>query len=172
MNWMNDISYVEWLLELVGIRWSKAESSYAREMNKIPYTCHFDLDENRKRAGLNLRDEFLRTYGCDDEDVPTSPCSAFEVLVALARDFSENADISVEKAYEEMRLNLLPIANPDKDYIWDRVEDWLNGKTDKNGHYTPFPVEHYYDDVRKLDLWAQMNLYIHEHYPLRKDWLE
>lgn len=169
---MNDISYFDWLLEIVGILGLEPESTIASWMNKIPYSYQFELDENRKRAGLNLREEFQDAYGVPDEEVPTSPCSTFEVLVALARDFSENADISVERAYKEMLQNLFNVVTPDEYYIWDRIEDWLNGKVTREGYFTPFPLEKYSGDVRDLDLWSQMNLYIHENYPLRKNWLE
>lgn len=169
---MNDISYFEWLLQIVGILGLEPESTIASWMYKIPYTYHFTLDENRKRAGLNLREEFQDAYGVPDEEVPTSPCSTFEVLVALARDFSENADIPVERSYEEIQLNLFNTIVHDKDYIWDRVEDWLNGKVSKEGRFTPFPLQNYGGDVQTMDLWSQMNAYIHEHYPLRKDWLK
>lgn len=165
----SDTTYFEWLCERVDI-WGKEEET-ADYLFKMLYSYHFILDENRSRAGLNLRQEFTDIYHAPDEELKTGPCTVFEMLVALAMSFSENADIPVGTAYHEMIRNLDLSARKTEYEVNRIVTDWLDGSFDKDGKGSPFPVIHYTGDVRILDLWSQMNIYIHERYPLSDTWL-
>lgn len=47
-----------------------------------------------------------------------------------------------------------------------RVDNWLSRQFLHNGYGSPFPITHALDitDMRKLDIWAQMNAYSAEHF--------
>lgn len=172
-----NLTYFQWLCDEVGIYGYFQEESIGSVLFRIQYTYRFVLDENRAIAGTNLRQEFTDIYGAPEDEVKTGPCSVFEMLVALARDFASNADISVKQAYSDMMFNvgLIPVSimdTKDEDDIFRTVDQWLEGRVNERGDGTPFPLNFYDGDARHLDLWSQMNIYIHEHYPLSPGWLE
>lgn len=160
---MNDISYFEWLCELVNAV-SPDEIAIAKRLNDIYYKYHFVLDKNRAIAGETLRVEYCDIFGVARDDVQDGPCTVFECLVALSMRMSENADISVEDAYTIITSNLKLNRGGN---IESKVNDWLNGLGN-----TPFPLKYYSGDERNLDLWSAMNIYISENFPLRNDWLD
>lgn len=167
MNDIKSLNYIEWLCYLV----CEEDTKRADILDKIPYRWHFHMDENRANAGLVLRQRYEEEYGIYPDDIGVGPASVFEVLVALAFDFSLNADISEADAYHEMIRNMC-IDDTAYKNIKPRVEDWMDGKLNVYGNGSPFPIYHYNGDVMHLNLWDQMNTYINERYPMDSSWID
>lgn len=166
---MNDISYFEWLMSLVGIdpRTQARDFMIANELFHIPYRWHFQLDENRAVAGSALREQYSTLYAIMDDDIPEGPCSVLEMLVALAQRMSENSGIKTEDCYHEMIKNL-GLYGASLTDISKIVNQWMDGR----GGFSLFPLHHYKGNGDNLDLWTQMTIYINENYPLDRDWLK
>lgn len=161
---MNYISYFEWLLSQV-----ECDEQLGELLDAMTYSWHFILDENRSAGGLELRKIYGLEYSVDLDDVKTGPCSVLEMFVALAMRFSENADISVSKAFHEMISNLQEV---NSNSLKVTIQEWMNGNFSPDGYGSPFILQYYTGDARDLDVWTLMTIYISEHYSLPEDWLQ
>lgn len=166
---VKSLNYFEWLCYLV----KEENQSRADILDHIRYTWYLEPNKNRAYAGLLLRKHYSELYGVylDDISPDTSNASVFEVLVALAMDFSSSADIPEDVAYHEMISNM-SLNETSLSNIEPRVRDWMNGNLNVYGSGGPFPLYHYAGDVTHLTLWDQMNTYISERYPLDKNWID
>lgn len=160
---MNYISYFDWLINQI-----ECDKQLGNELDAIEFQWRFLLDENRAAGGLELRKVYSLEYSVELEDVRTGPCSVLEMFVALSMRFSENADISVPKAFHEMINNL---TRGTFDPVRNHIIKWMRGDYLSNGIGSPFPLYAHDIDARNLDIWALMTIYINEHYSLPENWL-
>ena len=161
---MNYISYFEWLIDQI-----ECDEQLGRELDAMTYKWRFVLDENRSAGGLELRKIYGLEYSIDSDDIKAGPCSVLEMFVALSMRFSENADISVPKAFSVMMSNLKKVNSGS---ISNTIEQWMNGNFSSNGFGSPFILHGYSGDARNLDVWALMTIYISENYSLPENWLQ
>lgn len=129
-------------------------------------------DENRADDGERLRIIFEDETGlwCNNYN----PCSILEMLGALALRCNN------ELMYDP------DLGNKTSEWFWDmitnlgldRMDDWhfdndefniivkrLNNRTyDKNGFGGPFYIPNFSLDMRKIELWYQLNYYIQSKY--------
>lgn len=172
-----DDSYFCWLIGLIGDDY--VQTNYQRLLWKLyttDYIWELDYDENRAVDGLYLRREFEQQSGYLATVDRNKQCSVLEMLIALARRAEE--DIMHDPDYGDrsgtwfwtMLQNLgLDIYD---DYHWfekevDKILDvFLHRRYEKNGFGGAFPVRKPNRDLRKTDLWWQMNAYLEEHFPV------
>lgn len=166
-------AYFEWMIDLVcNNRFSK-DISY-RKLLTLLHTIEFrysiDRDENRAMDGVYLRYYYSFTNGYDDlSEFLEGPCSVLEMMVALA---IKCEDIMDDTAYGDrtaqwfwgMVTNLglggMYDAKFDKRVAIDCIERFLDRDYAPNGKGGLFTVRGPHPDMRDLEIWYQMNLYL------------
>ena len=170
-------AYFCWLVGLIGDDYIRV--NYQRLLWKLyitDYIWELDYDSNRAYDGLLLRDEYVRCGGYfSGVVVKNGVCSVLEMFIALARAAENNIMHDPDfgdrtgKWFWIMLQNLgLDVYD---DYHWfesevERILDiFLHHRYEKNGLGGAFPVHNRTRDLRKMDLWWQMNAYLEEHFP-------
>ena len=171
---MND-AYFRWLIGLIGDEY--IERNYQKLLNKLystDYIWELDYDKNRAADGLFLRRLFTQETGIFVPD--DGHCKMLEMMIALARK-AEN-DIMYDPDYGDrtgywfwtMIQNLGLDVYDDYYYFEaevDRILDiFVHHRYEINGSGGAFPVRTKTRDLRKTDLWWQMNAYLEENFPV------
>lgn len=177
-----DNDYFHWLCSLVEADDERRPYIYLmRELFETEFSDETTIliphDDNRIEEGLAIRRAYL-----DDHDgrgrkhiVLVGPCSLLEVMIALAYRMEE-----IISSYDYIVWFWEMIANLELlDYDDDRfknlslIEEEMLGTTicrlltrtyDRNGDGSLFPMNHAKRDMRKTELWYQMNNYLVERY--------
>ena len=168
-------AYFCWLVGLIGD--SFIEENYRKLLHKLYFTDFYyelDYDKNRAADGLFLRRNYSQTSGLA---LPDRPCSVLEMMIALARN-AEN-DIMHDPDFGDrtghwfwvMLQNLGLDQDDDLSYNEGRVEQildvFMHHRYAPNGQFGGmFPVRKCCRDLRKTDLWWQLNAYFEENYPV------
>ena len=168
-------AYFCWLIGFIGDKY--IEGNYQKLLWKLfttDYIWELDYDRNRAADGLYLRKIFTRETGMFF--MGRASCSVLEMMVALAKKAED--DIMHDPDYGDrsgrwfwtMIQNLgLDIYD---DYTFfepevDRILDvFLYRRYENNGSGGAFPMRSKCRDLRKTDLWWQMNAYLEENYPV------
>ena len=182
---MND-AYFCWLIRLVGDGY--IEGNYQKLLWKLyvtDYIWELDYDRNRAADGVFLRKIFKREYGefaynfgnfGDANGGQERPCSVLEMMVALARkaendimhdpDFGDRSSQWFWTMLENLGLDVYDDYHFFEEEV-DRILDiFLHRRYENNGSGGAFPIRNRTRDLRKTDLWWQMNAYLEEHYPV------
>lgn len=169
--------YSDWLCELINLN----ESLYSvliEELYVIPFEWIDELDQNRNRDGILLREEFRLLY---PEGLGTigDRSSVLEVLIGLARrmdyllDDDDRGDRTRIWFWEFIKnLNLKKFTNEYIDQygydtlneIHDICEVWMNREFGYDGVGSPFPLKHPMEHQAHLDMIRQLNAYILENH--------
>lgn len=175
---MND-AYFCWLIGLIGDEY--IERNYQKLLSKLyatEYIWELDYDRNRAADGLFLRRIFAQEMGVLwNFGAMEGHCSMLEMMVALARkaedDIMHNPDFGDRTGYwfwtmiQNLGLDIY-----DDGYYFDgevdRILDiFVHRRYAKNGSEGgAFPVRTKAADLRKTDLWWQMNSYLEENFPV------
>lgn len=169
-------AYFHWLIGLIGDGY--IEGNYQKLLWKLYATDFFyelSYDENRAADGLFLRDTYAKKCGFP---VREGACSVLEMMVALARDAED--DIMHDPDYGDrtghwfwtMLENLGLDIYDDYNYFErsvDRILDvFMHHRYAPNGDFGGmFPVKNCCRDMRKTDLWWQLNAYFEEKFPVQ-----
>lgn len=170
-----DDAYFRWLIGLIGDEY--IERNYQKLLWKLystDYIWELDYDRNRAADGLFLRRLFTQETRIV---VPDKCCTMLEMMVALARkaedDIMHDPDYGDRTGYwfwtmiQNLGLDIY-----DDSYFFepeiDRILDvFMHHRYDKNGSSGgAFPVRTKTRDLRKTDLWWQMNSYLEENFPV------
>lgn len=123
-------------------------------------------DKNRIEDGLELRIDFLRESGVErEQEWWDSPCSVFEVLVALAKRACFITDTPVDEWFWRFITNLGLYDYRDRisrveRILIDRIlETWILRLYDSSGYGGLFPMREPNEDQTKLEIYYQMNRY-------------
>ena len=145
--------------------------SKLREMHKYTFSSRTDMDMNREEDGIELRYRFGRSLGIPDPEIAYEidiyPCSMLEMTAALALKAGEQIfgnPLEKEGArwiFQKMLHNsgMLDLLDPGVcvNDICDRIEDRAYGPDGKGGlFYIPKCPQ----DLRRVELWHQMMLYL------------
>jgi hypothetical protein len=175
---MND-AYFCWLIGLIGDDY--IERNYQKLLWKLystDYLWELDYDRNRAADGL-----FLRTIFAQETRIMYNfgrregRCTMLEMLIALARraedDIMHDPDYGDRTGYWFWTMiQNLGLDMYDDGYYFeeevDRILDvFVHHRYEKNGmNGGAFPVRTKARDLRKTDLWWQMNAYLEENYPV------
>lgn len=162
--------YYDWLVSLTDdkIHKPKNYSKLLKELDSIEYHYRFILDENRDKAGQNLRTRYSYENGVDVIDIRTGHSTILEVLIALSLNMADQTGCDQSDMFWHMLINLELDKITDDIFdvrIVDRVvNDWIDGDFDRNGSGSPFPLHEYHGDATHLDLFSLMNAYIYEQF--------
>ena len=173
-----DTLYFDWMCDLISTS-TYNTADYTRlllALHRSEFVYSLPLDDNRYADGVDLRYRFgyeaniPQTVIASESDA--RPCSVLEMMVALAHRCEEHimADEDVGnrtgKWFWDMikSLQLLGMDNKhfDKKYVDDRIRILLNRQYDRNGKGGLFTVHHHLEDMRKLEIWYQLTLYLQE----------
>ena len=178
---MND-AYFCWLVGLIGNRYIC--DNYQKLLHKLyvtEYIWELDYDRNRAEDGLCLRRMFIKNTGymtpynefINDNN---RPCSVLEMMVALAKkaendimydpDYGDRSGLWMWTMMQNLGLDIYDDRNwyePEVDKILDI---FMHHRYAMNGTGGAFPIHTKTRDLRKTDLWWQMNAYLEEHYPM------
>ena len=170
------MTYLAWLAGIVAPDNSDIEYGYYQKVLEYLYIRSFnskvDLDRNRASDGIDLRElyEYETGFDCDK----SGPCSILEVLIGLAKTCEE--DIMHDPDYGDRTylwfwdiMQNLGLTEYD-DYMYDLdevseiVDQFINRTYGRDGLGGPFYVPGFRGDMRKIDLWYQLNYFIKSRY--------
>lgn len=166
--------YFNWLCNLV----RPASGSYELllgYLDRINFNYSIPMDGNREEDGINLRYRFGKECGYDDVTIcsclDNRPCSILEMMVALSlrcENIMEDLDIGmqVSRWFEIMLENLHLIWANDTRFIPEKVKECIdkfeNRTYSRNGDGGLFKVDDPTVDMRILEIWSQMCVYLNE----------
>lgn len=168
-----DNDYFAWICDLMCSRFPKGVS-----FNKLLYYLHntefiyvLPIDENRADNGINLRYRFSISYTRveDADSCIHAPCSVLEMMVALAFKMEETMDDPLmgdrtAQWFWNMVVSLgLGSMNDDRfdgKYVEETIERFLYRRYDSDGKGGLFTIRGCPDDLRDIDIWTQMCMYL------------
>ena len=178
-------TYFDWLRdESFSSRVNRREyEGGLRVLHDIPFYWTLWSDENRAGDALAFRQyEFLKQQpdleSLDQrwlEAWAMATPSVLEVLMGIARRWSIHFEGSIPYYFGHLWRNMEFDRHPGRhltgdslDSIRIKVDNWMSRQFESNGHGSPFPVNNQvvFDilDMRKIDIWGQMNAYSAEHF--------
>lgn len=160
--------YFEWLTSLVTDKRSKV--SYNKLLEHL-YNRDFvwitPLDSNRAEDGLDIRRKYF-----DYVDVPESPCSMLEMMIALAVRCEEHLMTNDEYGDRtgewfwnmvlSLKLNNMTDYNYDPDYVDERLFIFETKAYGRDGSGGLFTTSNPNIDMRGLDIWYQLQWYLND----------
>lgn len=172
-------SYFCWLTGLIGDGY--IEENYKKLLWKL-YTTDFvyelEYDRNRAADGVFLRKIFAREMGFEITNFQMNrPCTLLEMMVALARDAEDNImhdpDLGDRTGHwfwvmmENLNLDIYDDYGYNEQSVNYILDVFLHHKYAPNGNNGGmFPIRKCVRDMRKTDLWLQLNAYFEENYPI------
>lgn len=186
--WIEE-TYFDWLRSEAFSKVSERREyeGVLRLIHDIPFYYTIWSDSNRAGDALAFRQsEFLgfqdNLAGIDQVWLgqwATAAPTVLEVLLGISRRWSFYFEGPIQfyfwHLFHNLRLDRYPgraLSGVSQDAVRIRVDDWLSRQFDPNGDRSPFPVQqnnavqHALDivDMRKVDIWGQMNAYSAEHF--------
>ena len=178
--------YFYWLLDIIRQNECEPHSEdllYALFSSEFVYTL--ELDKNRAIDGLDLRDEYEASRGlvgrCTEElHNVLGGCSVLEMLIALsirADDEIMYNENDGNRAYKWFWLMIHNLGLDDLCYPWgkngreeleykDIVERFLYRNYESDGRGGLFIVKDRTEDLRKVEIWYQMQWFFNENYEI------
>jgi len=171
---MHDEYYI-WLTNLVCDNSSIRKYSRLLEtLYSTEFTYKILLDVNRIKDGIDLRKDYLREMELLTwpEYLEQKPCSVLEMMVALANrieiDIMSDPDIGNRasewfwKMIDSMELLDMTNDNFNDDYVDFILSRFLNREYDANGRGGLFTIKSRNVDMRRIEIWYQMQYYLDE----------
>lgn len=166
--------YFEWMFDLVRGKRYPDDISYKEllwYLNDIEFEYYIRGDYNRAADGIDLRRRFAYDYLAIDhaEDYILGPCSILEMMVALAiriEEIMDNPDYGDRTSQWFWRmiisLGLGGMSDENFDiYAADSIIGrFLDREYDFDGRGGLFTVGHSNRDMRDIEIWKQMLMFI------------
>lgn len=168
--------YFNWLCGLIDNRRFGKDVSYIQllsHLDDIPFRYTFELDENRYNDGISLRKRFASDHGFEPgyfAQVFTTPCSVFEMMVALALRCEETIMDNPAMGNRtgqwfwgmivSLGLGHMSDERYDEEYIDYVVDKFLNRDYAPNGKGGLFTVRNTEIDLRRVEIWRQLMAYL------------
>ena len=169
-----DDAYYRWLVGLLNDEY--LQTNYQKLLYHLyitEFVWEVDYDENRAAGGLNLRKLFGKEIGYLDFSLPMG-CSVLEMMIALAR--KTDSDIMYDplvgdqtRSWFWMMIENLGLDIYDDYGYNERAVDYIldvfmHRKYAQDGQGSMFPCDGIETDMRKMDLWWQLNQYCIENF--------
>ena len=168
--------YFEWIMELV---FSDKDAPYKKlctQLDDVHFSSNIPMDMNRADDGTDLRYRFAYENNIDyrlvSDKLDYRPCSVLEMMAALALRCEENImhDPSkgnrTSKWFHDMldSMGLLEMTddNYDPDYVKNALYNMLSRNYKRNGKGGLFTIHSNRCDMRQVEIWNQMCLYMDE----------
>ena len=135
-------------------------------------------DENREEDGLDFRAKFARTIRTDWEPDLGGPVSVLEVFLGISYRFaflvSSSYDLWPVDCFKVMLKNLkldkmtddIMGFSAEKEEVDEIIETLLDRTYDYNGTGGLFPVQKPIKNMKKVEIWYQLNQFLIEKYPI------
>lgn len=176
-NYLTDL-YFKWMCS-IAFPDEHVRSHYIKALdllNSMDFIYLLDLDENRLLDGINLRYHFSYAskmpYEYVSNELKDMRCSVLEMMIALAircEDSIMSDDRYGDRTYKwfwEMFSNLGLDRYSDDNWNEDEaliiVFNFLNRNYNYDGSGNIFRFDNPNFDVRKMEIWDQMGLYMNE----------
>jgi hypothetical protein len=169
-----DERYLVWLYSQVAPLRLKnpARTHWAllRQLYKKEFVWLVPNDDNRVEDGKSLRREFLNDYEVDvDQEWLTMGCSMLEMLIALSRRLSFEAD-GEPRAWFWHLIQTLDLEQYNDKHYNDDAEKVIDETLDRviwrryepNGQGGLFPIRNPPEDQREVEIWYQLSAYLAE----------
>lgn len=182
--WLEE-TYFDWLRsEAFTSRANRREyEGVLRLMHDIPFYWTMWSDDNRGGDALAFRQSDFLGFQQDLESLDqvwlgqwaTAAPSVLEVLLGMARRYTYYFQGQIQYYFGHMFRNLeldrypgRVLTGASQEAVRQRLDTWLSRQFQPNGVGSPFPVNDLlaFDvvDMRKVDIWTQMNMYSAEHF--------
>lgn len=154
-----------------------------RLIHDIPFYWNIWSDENRSGDALSFRQSDFLSFQTDLDGLDqvwlgnwaTAAPSVLEVLLGMARRYTFYFQGAMPYYFGHMFRNLeldrypgRVLTGASQEAVRQRLDTWMSRQFQPNGQGSPFPVNDQYAldivDMRKLDIWSQMNAYSAEHF--------
>lgn len=166
--------YFEWLLSFVCTERFSKRMSYRKlliQLHNIEFIYSIPKDANRAEDGIDLRWRFSLLEGYDEaEEYLDGPCSVLEMMLALAirceetiMDDPRMGDRTGQWFWgmiTNLGLGSMTDDRYDKAFVNDVIDRFLNREYEPNGKGGLFTVRHCNHDLRKVEIWYQLNWYL------------
>ena len=170
--------YFEWLCKFV------AGESYRHlllYLDSVPFEAKHDMDNNRIADGIKLRYKFAEDTGktveyVENEFDMSSTCSILELIISLAirieedmsdPDYGDRTVIWFWEMIKSLGLYNMMVGEDYEDFlvlntptIQTIIEKFINLEYEPSGKGSLFTINNPDVDVRTLDIWYQMGLYV------------
>ena len=167
---MNDIyilnDYFDWLYYMINPK-QRQYRKLLTELHNIEFTHFVDYDENRASDGINLRWYYVDDGGNDEILRWKAPCSVLEMILALAFHMDKilgDDELDIVHWFWMMIDNLdlawMTDDKYDKNYVNGRVDKFLDRRYEPDGDGNIIYIKDCPDDLRKVEIWAQMCWYL------------
>jgi hypothetical protein len=168
-----DREYFKWLYSQVASVYIRNSARTHWKMLRQFFTKEFvwfvPNDDNRIQDGKDLRYEFLQEEDIDNpgETWLDMPCSMLELLVALSRRLSFEAEGEPRDWFWEL-IDNMGLAHINDQQYDDLHKEEIDAAMDRiiwrnyepNGQGGLFPMLSPKQDQRKVELWYQLNAYL------------
>ena len=174
--------YFEWMCSLVAdeVETPNSTFSYGKllgYLHSVDFTYTHPMDGNRAEDGVRLRYLFADNQGYTDyrpiaAALDDRPCSVLEMMLALAirceqtimadDDLGDRTGQWFWNMILSLGLNRMTDSNFDEEYVEEVVDRFLHREYDRDGRGGLYTVEHCPKDMRKLEIWYQMCMYLDE----------
>lgn len=145
-------------------------------LHSIEFTYSIDLDANRAQDGIDFRYRFGHEHGYSRDQIAmkldNTPCSVFEMMVALA--FRVEEQIMTDEAYGDRTgqwfwnmINSLGLGHMDDSefnerYCYHVISKFLDRRYSPDGRGGLFVIENCDEDLRDVEIWTQCMWYLNE----------
>ena len=170
---MND-AYYRWLVDLLGDEYLRMNyQKLLKHLFDTEYFWEISYDGNRASDGLNLRKCFGREIGYTDFSLPQG-CSVLEMMIALARrtedDIMHDPKFGNRTSYwfwvmlQNLSIDQFDDYSYDPDKFDNILHVFMHHEYLPDGNGGLFPCYGIKTDMRKTDLWWQLNQFLIEKY--------
>lgn len=166
--------YFNWLYEIVCEDRFPATVSYRKllmRLHSIEFTYSISKDKNRAADGVDLRYRF--ELACDRMPISRylkGPCSVLEMMVALAirceetimddPQFGNRTSQWFWSMIVSLGLGNMIDSRFDKNKVDEVIDRFLKREYDADGSGGLFTVKNSFQDLRDVEIWTQMCLYL------------
>lgn len=166
--------YFNWLLDILGNK-SSDYTNLLKELFTTEFVWTIELDSNRASDGICLRENFAdaKRYSVDKvNEAIDFPCSVLEMMIALAVRCETHITIDNKignqsykwfwRMINNLRLSSMTDANYKQSYTKNRLDIFLHREYEKNGVGGLFTISDDSVDMRKIEIWYQLQRYLNE----------
>jgi len=182
--WLEE-AYFDWLKsDAFSNRVNRREyEGVLRVMHDIPFYWTIWSDSNRAGDALSFRQSDFLGFQGDLEGLDqvwlgnwaTAAPSTLEVLLGMARRWNAYFQGSMPYYFGHFFRNLeldrysgRVLTGASQEAVRQRLDNWMSRQFQPNGQGSPFPITNLRAldivDMRKLEIWSQMNAYSAEHF--------
>lgn len=142
-------------------------------LDSIDFIWSVSNDKNRAVDGINLRSKFIDEYHLDFKRtiaILDRPCSVLEMMVGLAcrcedsimgdDRLGDRTDQWFWTMIESMKIYIMDDERYDDEYVRDVIYKMLQRMYKRNGEGGLFTVHGTTRDLRRIEIWYQMNWYL------------